>query len=184
MKLYYTRHGETEWNVLDNICGRTDIPLTAKGIEQAEELARNIADMGLHFDLILVSPLQRAQQTAARVAAVTGMEPVTEKRLRECDYGDFEGKHRLTEGYMEAKLDFPHRFPNGESAFDLAARTYGLIDEVYTKYPHGTVLFVCHGGICRIIESFASNFTAKDYENFYMGNCELRCVEINRQIAH
>ncbi|MBQ3918209.1 MAG: histidine phosphatase family protein, partial [Oscillospiraceae bacterium] len=71
MKLYYTRHGETEWNVLDNICGRTDIPLTAKGIEQAEELARNIAEMGLYFDLILVSLLQRAQQTAARVAAVT-----------------------------------------------------------------------------------------------------------------
>ncbi len=85
---------------------------------------------------------------------------------------------------MLFRSDLCHRFPNGESAFDLAARTYGFIDEVYRKYPDSTVLFVCHGGICRIIECYASNLTVEGYRDFYMGNCELRRVVIDHPIAH
>ncbi len=173
MKIYFTRHGETPWNRLDNICGRTDLPLTDKGIRQAEELAERLPEGIGH---ILVSPLLRAQQTAAPCAARLGLTPVTDERLREWDYDDFEGKHRTAPGYMEAKLEFGVRMPHGESVFDLAGRVYPLLQEIPKKYDKD-VLIVAHGGICRIIEAYARGMTREQFADFYMGNCELRSFD-------
>ena len=66
MKLYVARHGETEWNVRRKVCGRTDIPLTDTGIEQAKQLAEKAAE--LDIDIIIASPMIRAQQTATAVS--------------------------------------------------------------------------------------------------------------------
>ena len=54
-KLYFVRHGESEWNVADKICGRTDIPLTKRGHEQAEETGKKIVAEGIKADEILYS---------------------------------------------------------------------------------------------------------------------------------
>ena len=51
-KLYFVRHGESEWNVADKICGRTDIPLTKRGHEQAEETGKKIVAEGIKADEI------------------------------------------------------------------------------------------------------------------------------------
>ena len=50
MKIYVARHGQTEWNALNKTCGTTDIPLTELGLQQAEELADKVEDLGI--DLI------------------------------------------------------------------------------------------------------------------------------------
>ena len=64
-KIYFTRHGETFWNVANKICGATDIGLTDKGHEQAEELGNLIKsklDSGdIVIDEIIASPLSRAE---------------------------------------------------------------------------------------------------------------------------
>jgi broad specificity phosphatase PhoE len=70
MRLYAARHGQTQWNVENKICGRTDVPLTDVGLEQARALAENAKELGL--DLIIASPLLRARQTAAAVAEACG----------------------------------------------------------------------------------------------------------------
>lgn len=57
--LYFTRHGETVWNVENKICGITDSPLTAHGREQAAALGAHVRDSGVHIDEILYSPLSR-----------------------------------------------------------------------------------------------------------------------------
>lgn len=54
--LYFTRHGETFWNVENKICGATDIALTPKGEEQAAALGRRLREMALPIDLVLASP--------------------------------------------------------------------------------------------------------------------------------
>ena len=63
-KIYFTRHGETHWNVANKICGATDIGLTDRGHDQAEELGKLIKekmDSGeVHIDEIIASPLSRA----------------------------------------------------------------------------------------------------------------------------
>lgn len=62
--IYFTRHGETVWNVENKICGMTDSPLTAHGQQQARQLGELVRDSGLHIDEILYSPLSRAADTA------------------------------------------------------------------------------------------------------------------------
>ena len=170
MRVDFTRHGETEWNKADFICGRTDISLTERGLMQAKELADKLPE---DIGYILCSPLLRARQTAAACAARLGLEPVIDDRLREWDYGDFEGLHRSAEGYMAAKLEFGVRMPNGESVFDLAGRVYPLLRELPQRYDKN-VLIVSHGGICRITEAYARGMTREQFADFYMGNCELR----------
>ena len=72
-KVYFVRHGESQWNVEDKICGVTDSPLTDKGHRQAVETAQAILDAGIHVDLILYSPLQRAADTAKKISEITGI---------------------------------------------------------------------------------------------------------------
>ena len=54
--IYFTRHGETVWNVENKICGMTDSPLTARGQQQARQLGELVRDSGLHIDEILYAP--------------------------------------------------------------------------------------------------------------------------------
>lgn len=68
MNFYFTRHGETEWNVKKKIQGTTDIPLDEKGIQQAKRLAETLLekqrDGELHLDRVYTSPQLRAAETA------------------------------------------------------------------------------------------------------------------------
>ena len=57
--IYFTRHGQTVWNVENKICGATDIELTEKGHRQAEELGQRILEEGLRIDEVICSPLVR-----------------------------------------------------------------------------------------------------------------------------
>ncbi len=178
MKIYFTRHGETEWNSKNIICGVTDIDLSEKGRQQAAELARKISGSFCDIDTIITSPMKRAADTAEYIAKALGITAVTDSRLREWDYGSYEGKHRDVPGFLDAKLEFGCRMPDGgESVFDIVNRVYGLIDEIKLKYEDHSVLLVCHGGICRVIETYYRNMTRKEFSEFFMGNCELRCFE-------
>ena len=66
MKLLAARHGQTEWNALNKICGTTDLPLNELGMEQAKLLADRVENMGI--DVIIASTMIRARQTAGVVA--------------------------------------------------------------------------------------------------------------------
>lgn len=71
--LYFTRHGETIWNVENKICGATDIALTERGHEQAITLGKQLATEKLPIDEILFSPLMRASETARHISEETGI---------------------------------------------------------------------------------------------------------------
>ena len=66
-KLYFTRHGETVWNVENKICGMTDSPLTERGRQQARQLGEKVRDSEVQIDEILYSPLSRAADTAKEI---------------------------------------------------------------------------------------------------------------------
>lgn len=161
MKLYTVRHGETEWNIVNRICGRTDIPLTENGVEQAKETAEKLK--GTHIDLVLVSPMQRARQTADVICQALGLTYETDARLLEQDYGIYEGGHRFAPEYLACKRNFFYSFETGESTAQLAHRVFGLVDELKEKYPDKSVLLVCHGGVCRMVHMY---FHYLDNEGF------------------
>ena len=171
MKLYITRHGETKRNKEQRVLGRTDDPLSEKGLAQAAELAEKMKDIDI--DMIFVSPLSRARQTAQAVADVKGLTPIVDERLIETNFGDYEGVDRWCEEYQNAKRDHFKRYPNGESYFDMAYRIYNFLFEIRDKYPDKKVLVVSHGGVCRIICNYFYDMENEEFVSHAFPNCGL-----------
>lgn len=101
---YYTRHGQTIWNVENKICGVSDVSLTEKGINQARELGNKILDENIHIDEILYSPLVRAKETALYISEITGIPVREESRLKEQAFGKYE-EHHVTAQISESQRE-------------------------------------------------------------------------------
>ena len=171
MKLYIARHGETPWNVENRVSGRTDVPLTEKGMEQARLLAHSA--MGKGIEVIIASPLLRARQTAQAVSEAIGVPIELDERLIELDFGSFEGGPRSDPEFQYTRAQFPTRYPGGESAFQLAHRVYSCLEDVKRKYAGKTVLLVCHGGVCRMVRSYFMDLTNDEYSYYFAPNAQL-----------
>jgi broad specificity phosphatase PhoE len=92
LKIYLARHGQNEDNAKGILNGHRDLPLTPKGVEQAEEVAREIAAAQMGFTHIYASPLSRAFTTAEIIArAIGGPTPEVEELLIERDFGVMTG---------------------------------------------------------------------------------------------
>ncbi len=176
MRIYAARHGQTQWNLEDKVCGRTDLPLTEIGHAQAQLLAQRTKE--LPIDVILCSPMLRARQTAAPTAALHGLEILVDNRLIEQDYGIYEGVSRFDEGFLSNKRHFAYRYPGGESMMDVAHRVYGLLEELNEKYEGKNVLLVCHGGVCRVIRTYFEDMTNDEYFHYSEENANVREYEL------
>jgi probable phosphoglycerate mutase len=145
-RLYLIRHGETEWSISGQHTGRTDIPLTARGENQARELGRRLR--GVSFAKTLASPRQRARQTAALVAA--GREIEIEPELAEWDYGEYEGQRSedIRVGRPEWNL-FRDGCPGGESPAQAADRADRLIGRL--RLLEGDIAIFSHGHFGRVL---------------------------------
>jgi probable phosphoglycerate mutase len=145
-RLVLVRHGETEWSRSGRHTGRTDIPLTDRGREQAERLGQALR--GRTFSRVLSSPLGRALETC-RLAGF-GDRAELDDDLREWDYGVYEGRTRL-----EIAAEIPgwsvwtHPIVGGESLVDLGRRAGRVIEA--TLPVGGDVLVFAHGHILRVL---------------------------------
>ena len=177
--MYSTRHGQTSYNKQEIIMGTTGIDLDSTGEQQAEALAERIAELGT-IDIIIASPMKRAQKTARAVSEHCGLEIVTEERFREWDYGSYEGKSRFTEGFAENKVNFGVRMgKSGESLLQLSHRVYSALDDIIADYSGKTLLLVTRGGVCRVIETYFNDMTNEQFSNWFMDNCGLIEYSIN-----
>ena len=179
MKIYSTRHGQTDWNKRDVIQGATDIELNETGLKQADELAERVAQLG-DVDIIIASPMKRAMRTAQAVAERTGLSIITEPRLTEWNYGEYEQKPRTVPNFSDDKVEFAKRMGGtGESVLHLAHRVYSALDDIISNYGDKNVLIVSHGGVCRIIETYFHDVTAEQFLGWFMGNCQIIEYEVN-----
>ena len=169
--IYFVRHGQSFWNVENKICGATDIELTEKGHEQAIETGKNFLTQGLQADEILYSPLVRAAETARHISEMTGIPARMEERLREQNFGKYEGTARNGAEFKEAKQQFACRYEGGESMLQLAQRIYNLLDDL--KADDKTYILVAHNGIARVIHSYIYEMTNEEYGNFGVDNCAI-----------
>ena len=101
MKVYFVRHGQTDWNVQSRIQGQSDIPLNQRGIAQAKALAAQLKTLAI--DCIITSPLQRTKQTAALLNETLQVPILEEEGLKERDFGEFEG-------VLKSEMDFDAAF--------------------------------------------------------------------------
>lgn len=171
MKIYVARHGQTEWNVQNKVCGITDVCLTETGIKQAEILATAVQDYSV--DLILSSPLKRAVETGKIVAEQNHIPMQIEPLLVEQNYGIYEGVDRKDARFLNNKRNFAYKYPGGESMMQTAYRIYGLIDKIKQTYQGKNVLLVTHGGVCRIIKTYFEDMTNDAFFYYSPENCKL-----------
>ena len=125
--VYLARHGETPWSLTGQHTGLTDLPLTERGERNARALASRLN--GLHFSMVLTSPLQRAARTCALAGFANTAE--VDRGLLEWDYGQYEGR-RTAEIHVE-RPDwelFRDGCPGGESPDQVAARADDVLSRV------------------------------------------------------
>lgn len=145
-EIWLIRHGETEWSLSGAHTGRTDIPLTAAGKQQAESLGRYLA--GRPFALVLSSPLRRASETCW--LAGYGDAAQIEPDLREWDYGAYEGR---TSAQIQKEVPdwtiWTSPVPQGETMQQVAARADRVIERATAA--GGDVALFAHGHLLRVL---------------------------------
>lgn len=150
--LYLLRHGQTEWSESGQHTGCTDIPLTAKGEQQARRAGAVLARLrgtSLPPALVLSSPRERALRTA--LLAGLSVDESTET-LSEWDYGDYEGL--TTPQICEQAPDWTvwtHLSPAGETAEQIGARAAEVVARVRAALRSGDVVLVGHGHFSRVL---------------------------------
>ena len=151
MTITLVRHGQTAWNVGRRFQGRSDIPLSDVGRAQAAAASRALASD--RFDVVYSSDLIRAVETAEMIAAPHDLAIHRDERLREFDFGEWEGltwaqitqrwPHLLEHGGTEAKYYQP---TGGESFDDVRERVRSFLADVRARR-EGQVLVVTHAGV-------------------------------------
>ncbi len=154
--LLLIRHGTTAWNQQARYQGHGDPPLNRSGRAQARRLARAMG--GLRLDAVYSSDLRRAMATAAPLAQARGLPVQVEPRLRELNFGAWDGCP--AEEVTAADPDFWQAWradpvtlapPGGETLRELWDRVAAALADIYRRHPAGTVAVVTHGGPLRTV---------------------------------
>ena len=140
------RHGETEWSLSGRHTGRTDLPLTEHGREQARALAGQLGNR--RFALVLCSPLLRARETC-ELAGLGGAAELCDD-LREWDYGDYEGltTPEIREGNPDWVL-WRDGCPGGETPSQVGERADRVLGRL--RAAGGDTAAFAHGHILRVV---------------------------------
>jgi broad specificity phosphatase PhoE len=140
LRLHLFRHGETAWSLTGQHTGHTDLPLTARGEDEARELGLTL-DGNLFFQ-VLSSPLQRAGMTCA----LADLEPTAECEvdLAEWNYGDYEGLRSVEIRQKRPNWNlYRDGCPHGESPENVMKRADRLIARL--RMMEGNVALFSHG---------------------------------------
>ncbi len=158
MKIYLTRHGQTDYNKKRMMQGLSDIPLNEVGIAQAKERRKSLGD--IKFDAVYSSPLIRAVQTAEIIGNVPQSSIIRDERIIEACFGKYELANYYSTGpAMMAYWTFPEVFPapeGVETIKHMRERTASFIEDLKKK-DYENVLVACHGGIIRPIRGYLEN---------------------------
>jgi probable phosphoglycerate mutase len=156
-KILLIRHGHVEGISPERFRGRADLPLTGRGVAEAQAVAQRIASAWQPLK-VYASPMRRCIETGGAIAKACGVEAQVIEQLNDIDYGAWQS--RSYEEIKEADPQFfsawftaPHlvRFPNGESLQDLVARSADALRFVLTRHIDDTVVLVSHDSVNRAL---------------------------------
>ncbi|HEX7743856.1 MAG TPA: histidine phosphatase family protein, partial [Micromonosporaceae bacterium] len=150
-RLLLIRHGETDLTAQGRYSGRGDVPLSARGLAQAQATAARVASLAPSLSAVVTSPLRRCTVTAEAVATAAGGAPVVvEPDLIECDFGAWEGHT-----FAEVRSRWPAEMaawlastsvapPDGESFAAVGTRVRRAWTALLRTYGAGVVAVVSH----------------------------------------
>lgn len=171
-RIYLIRHGETAWSLTGQHTGRTDLPLTSHGEDEARELAQRLKD--LSFSYVITSPLLRARQTCELAGLKATAE--IEQDLAEWDYGDYEGQRSVDIRRQHDDWNvFRDGCPAGESPEQVAVRADRLI--VHLRTLEGNVALFSHGQFGRVLAARWIGLQLIDAQHFSLDTASLSILD-------
>lgn len=185
MKIYLTRHGETEWNLIGKMQGRQNSELTELGKQQADWLGERLKDMAI--DVICSSPSGRAIETAQRIKGDRTIEIETYADLMEIHLGSWEGMYhddieaQFPEGYKNLWYH-PEKFdePDKENLDELIKRGGEVLERIIVEHPDKNILIVAHGVLLKAIFSYVKSLPLKEFwSGAFMKSCCLNILEVD-----
>lgn len=183
-RLFALRHGQTDWNAELRIQGQLDVPLNDAGHRQAERLAQALRDEALAA--IYSSDLQRALATAQALAAATGAPLLTDARLRERGFGDFEGQ-----SYADIERRWPQdaerwrrreagfRPGGGEALQPFYTRCVDAVLALAAQHPGQAIAIVAHGGVLDCLYRAAVGVDLAAPRSWQLGNATINRLLFN-----
>lgn len=187
MKIYMIRHGETDWNIVKRLQGRSDIPLNEEGRRLARVTAKALEEVP--FARIYTSPLLRAKETAQIIKGNRNIPFIEEERLQEISFGIYEGFYCAEEHYTIPAPDFINFFkkpesyiaPEGAEAIEtLCKRTTDFLQELVhtTEYQNENILLSTHGAALRgLLSTINMSSTAEFWKGGVHKNCAVTILE-------
>ena len=193
MKLYVIRHGETDWNVVKRLQGRSNTQLNEKGRELAKITGEALKE--IPFTRCYSSPLDRAMETAKLILGDRKISIIPEERIAEISFGIYEGLVSAKEGYEIPDPDFGYFFSapekyrcpeGGETLESLCVRTTEFLWELVENpaLENEIILITTHGAAIR---GFLSSLQMEDLSQFWSGgvykNCSVSTLEAHNGIV-
>ena len=184
MEMYIIRHGLTDWNKNGRLQGRVDTSLNDEGRAQAEAARQRFEELGVKFDRVYTSHLQRAMDTASIVSGRGKGDMILDDRIIEIDYGQMDGlsfdevTDEMREFFIHPDTVLP---PEGvETMEHMTARTAAFLHDVRKWSRRQTVLVVSHAIVIRAIFAALKGLEKPDAEIWRsrVGNCEIYHVSM------
>lgn len=181
--LILIRHGETDWNVEGRWQGHADVPLNARGLAQAAQIAQALA--GTQLDAIYTSDLKRAEGTAEPLARDQNLDIHVDPRLREINQGEWQGllvseiQARYADEFRrrrENPLDVAP--PGGETALQVRERVLASVQDILNRHPDQTVALVSHGFALAVIRAYFQGDPIGKVWDLIPGNGQILELEI------
>lgn len=185
---YCMRHGKTEFNHAGIFQGGlVDSPLLDEGIEYAKKAGTYLSDIS--FDRVVISPQQRAQDTAMAFLSTHPSNPTKEtiNGIREMEFGEWDGTLEAShEGHTQFEhLKYrPHLYDptefGGEDYNTLLERATGVFEDLAKKYPNDTILVVSHGLTLQTVLKHYQGLPLSDFrKGEFLGNTSISIIETN-----
>lgn len=174
------RHGQTGTTGKVMPGRAPGLHLSETGRAQAEGAAGLIAD-GPPVAALYTSPLERARETAAPIAAAIGSKAVVDKGLLECDFGDWTGAKLATLGKKPEwrtvqRAPSTFRFPNGESFAEMQLRIVSTLDRLRARHPGETIVCVSHADPIKAAVTYAVGSHLDAFQRIVISTCSISVI--------
>ncbi len=180
-RIIILRHGETVENISHIVQGQNPGKLTKQGIDQARRAGLRLRKEKI--DIIYSSDLKRARDTTKQIAKHHDVRVVYDKRLRERNFGMYEGKSRNI--FMNAlKKSSKHidifKPRGGENRVDMERRSRDFFNGLLDKYPGKNILIISHGGFIINSLSCLMNDSYENNKKYMHGNTGISVFDLYR----
>ncbi len=182
VRIFFIRHGETDWNREKRLMGWKETPLNDMGRRQAESLSRELASFSI--SALYSSPLKRTMETSEIIARPHSLDVIKEEGFIEVAFGPWEGRPFkeliVTKEYKQFR-QFPKDFfhPEIERIVDVQKRAVDALDKMVKDCGEGIITVVSHCDVIRAVLAYYLKMDLNAFRKLIIDNASLSVLDFD-----